>query len=327
MRKLAIRIGAFDSPNLPRKIHSEPVPYLGGIAIAIGILFASYGSLLAADFSMTTFGLASSVLLPAVAISIMGLVDDLKGLEPWPRLVMQTMAAIVVASVLVSTHTIGTPLNNRFFDSLITIFWIVGVCNSINFFDNLDGGASGTIAISSIFLFYIAFDRHQILISALAIATVGATAGFLMWNRFPAKIYMGDAGALFLGIIISVLTIRLNPAIVPRIKSLSIPLLLLAMPILDTTVAVTSRIYRGLSPFEGGRDHLSHRLMRIGVPRNKAAVTLWALAGVFGVLAVVIYKWPHSFGYPVMAFSAFSLIALLVFFLRIPSADPAVTKG
>jgi UDP-GlcNAc:undecaprenyl-phosphate GlcNAc-1-phosphate transferase len=119
----------------------------------------------------------------------------------------------------------------------------------------------------------------------------------------------------------------LNPAIVPRIKSLSIPLLLLAMPILDTTVAVTSRIYRGLSPFEGGRDHLSHRLMRIGVPRNKAAVTLWALAGVFGVLAVVIYKWPHSFGYPVMAFSAFSLIALLVFFLRIPSADPAVTKG
>ncbi len=327
MRKLAIRVGAFDSPNLPRKIHVEPVPYLGGIAIALGVLFASYGSLLASDFSMTTFRLASGVLLPAVAISIMGLIDDLNGLKPWPRLVIQTMAAIIVASVLVSTHTIGTPLNNRFLDSLITIIWIVGVCNSINFFDNLDGGASGTIAISSFFLFYIAYDRQQILVSALAIVTAGATAGFLIWNRFPAKIYMGDAGALFLGIIISVLTIRLNPAIAPRTKSLAIPLLLLAMPILDTTVAVTSRICRGLSPFEGGRDHLSHRLMRLGVPRNKAAVSLWALACVYGVFADLIYKWPHSFGYPVMAISALSWILLLIFFLRIPSADSTVPKG
>lgn len=327
MRKLAIRIGAFDSPNIPRKIHAEPVPYLGGIAIAIGVLAASYGSLLASNFSMSTFGLASSVLLPAVAISIMGLIDDLKGLEPWPRLAMQTLAATVVAAILVSTHTIGTPLNNRFLDSAITIFWIVGVCNSINFFDNLDGGASGTIAIISIFLFYIAFDRHQVLVSALAIVTAGATAGFLIWNRSPAKIYMGDAGALFLGIIVSVLTIRLNPAILPRSKSLAIPVLLLAMPILDTTVAVTSRIFRGLSPFEGGRDHLSHRLMRIGIQRHMAAITLWALAGAYGVVAVVIYRWPNQMGFPLMAIGGLSWIALLIFFLRIPSADPVAPKG
>lgn len=326
MRKLAIRIGAFDSPNIPRKIHAEPVPYLGGIAIAIGVLFATYGSLLAANFSMTTFGLASSVLLPAVAISVMGLIDDLKGLKPWPRLVMQTLAATVVATILVSTHTIGTPLNNRFLDSVITIFWIVGVCNSINFFDNLDGGASGTVAIATIFLFYIAYDRHQILVSALAIVTAGATAGFLIWNRPPAKIYMGDAGALFLGIIISVLTIRLNPAIVPRSKSLAIPLFLLAMPILDTTVAVTSRIFRGLSPFEGGRDHLSHRLMRLGIQRHLAAIALWVLAGVYGVVAVVIYKWPHSFGYPLMTIGGMSWMALVIFFLRIPSTDPVEPK-
>ena len=327
MRKLAIKIGAFDSPNIPRKIHTEPVPYLGGIAIAIGVLFASYGSMLAKNFSMTTFGLASSVLLPAVAIAGMGLVDDLKGLEPWPRLVMQTAAAIVVAAVLVSTHTIGTPLNNRFLDSAITIIWIVGVCNSINFFDNLDGGASGTIAIVSIFLFYIAFDRHQILVSALAIVTAGATAGFLMWNRFPAKIYMGDAGALFLGIIISVLTIRLNPGIVPRSKSLSIPLFLLAMPILDTTVAVISRLYRRLSPFQGGRDHLSHRLMRIGFQRHAAARSLWALAGMYGFVAVIVYKWPLSLGYPLMTIGGLSWIGLLIFFLRIPSTDSVPAKG
>lgn len=326
MRKMAIRIGAFDSPNIPRKIHTEPVPYLGGIAIAVGVLFASYGSMLAADFSMTTFGLASSVLLPAVAISVMGLIDDLKGLTPWPRLVIQTLAAIVVSTALISTHTIGTPLNNRFFDSLITTVWIVGVCNSINFFDNLDGGASGTIAIASIFLFYIAFDRHQILVSALGIVTAGATAGFLVWNRFPAKIYMGDAGALFLGIIISVLTIRLNPAIQPRIKSLAIPVFLLAMPILDTTVAVSSRIFRHLSPFEGGRDHLSHRLMRIGFQRHFAARTLWLLAALYGAIAVAIYTWPHSLGYPLMAVGGLSWIALLIFFLRIPSTDSLVPK-
>lgn len=327
MRKLAIKIGAFDLPNIPRKIHTEPVPYLGGIAISIGVLFASYGSLLAADFSMRTFGLASSVLLPAVAIAVMGLIDDLKGLEPWPRLVMQTFAAIVVATILVSTHTIGTPLNNRFLDSAITIFWIVGVCNSINFFDNLDGGASGTVAIVTIFLFYIAYDRHQILVSALAIVTAGATAGFLIWNRSPAKIYMGDAGALFLGIILSVLTIRLNPAIVPRSKSLAIPLFLLAVPILDTTVAVFSRLARHMSPFEGGRDHLSHRLIRMGVHRRIAAFALWALAGVYGLVAVVIYKWPHSMGYPLMAIGALSWVGLLIFFLRISSTDPVVSKG
>ncbi|MFA5918993.1 MAG: MraY family glycosyltransferase, partial [Candidatus Nanopelagicaceae bacterium] len=211
MRSLAIRNGAVDSPNIPRKTHKEPIPYLGGVAIAIGILISSYAAMLYSDFSMHTFALASSVLVPALAISIMGLVDDLRGLEPWPRLILQTIAALIVAFILIWTHTIGTPLNNALLDSAVTIFWIVGVCNSINFFDNLDGGASGTVAVISVFLFFIAYDRQQELVSALAIVTAGATAGFLMWNKAPAKIYMGDAGALFLGIIISVLTIRLNP--------------------------------------------------------------------------------------------------------------------
>ena len=205
MRMIAIRIGAFDSPNMSRKVQKEPVPYLGGVAISIGIVIVSYAALLYTDFSEKTFGLATSVLLPAIVISAMGLIDDLRGLQPWPRLAVQTSTAVVVATILISTHTIGTALNNRLLDSLITIFWIVGVCNSINFFDNLDGGASGTVAVITLFLFFIAYDRQQILVSALAIVTAGATAGFLMWNRFPARIYMGDAGALFLGIIVSVL--------------------------------------------------------------------------------------------------------------------------
>ncbi len=323
MRSLALRNGAVDSPNIPRKTHKEPVPYLGGVAIALGILIASYGALLYSDFTMHTFVLASSVLVPALAISIMGLVDDLRGLEPWPRLVLQTAAAIIVAIILISTHTIGTPLNNRMIDSAVTIFWIVGVCNSINFFDNLDGGASGTVAVITIFLFFIAYDRQQVLVSALAIVTAGATAGFLIWNRAPAKIYMGDAGSLFLGIIISVLTIRLDPELAPRSKSLAIPLLLMALPILDTTVAVSSRISRGISPFQGGRDHLSHRLIRIGLKHRVVAPVLWFMATLFGALALALYHWPIGHGYQFMGIGAFVWIFLLVFFLRIPSQDKA----
>ena len=321
MRLLAIRIGAFDSPNSARKAQKEPVPYLGGVAIVIGIVFVSYAALLYSDFSETTFLLASSVLMPALVMAVMGLVDDLKGLQPWPRLALQTATAMAMSTVLILTHTIGTPLNNRFLDSLITIFWIVGVCNSINFFDNLDGGASGTVAVITLLLFFIAFDRQQILISALAIVTAGATAGFLVWNRPPAKIYMGDAGALFLGIIVSVLTIRLDPGIASRSKSLSILLALMAVPILDTTVAVCSRIYRGISPFQGGRDHLSHRLMRMGFGQQSTAFLLWSLAGAFGALGLAIYHWSDSLGYPLMIIGAFSWIVLLTVFLSVPSAD------
>lgn len=321
MRATAIRIGAFDSPNIPRKIHKEPVPYLGGVAIALGILIVSYSAMLFKNFTLSNFLLASSVLLPALAIAVMGLVDDLKGLEPWPRLLLQTAAAVIVSVILISTHTIGTPLNNTFLDSAITTFWIVGVCNSINFFDNLDGGTAGTLAVITGFIFIIAFSRHQALVSALAIVTAGATAGFLLWNRAPAKIYMGDAGALFLGIIVAVLTIRLDPEITPRSKSLAIPFLLMALPILDTTVAVVSRLRRRVSPFQGGRDHLSHRLIRLGFEREGAALTLWFAAAFFCLIALGVYEWPKSYGYQLMGLGGFVWVAMAIFFFRVPSED------
>jgi UDP-GlcNAc:undecaprenyl-phosphate GlcNAc-1-phosphate transferase len=319
MRKVALSVGAVDAPTVARKVQKEPVPYLGGVAIALGVVIASYAALLTADFSMESFRLASFVLLPAVAISIMGLVDDLRGLQPWPRLIAQTATGVIVAVILTLTDTMGVAFGNTALNYLISVLWIVGVCNSINFFDNLDGGAAGTVAVISTFLFFIAFDRQQILVSALAIVTAGATAGFLIWNRAPAKIYMGDAGALFLGIIISVLTIRLRPGVEPEIASLSIPLALMAIPILDTTVAVTSRIYRGISPLTGGRDHLSHRLMRIGVARRTTAFILWGLAAFYGALALSIYTWPEELAIPLIFLGAFSWIAKFIFFIRIPS--------
>ena len=183
MRNLAIRVGAVDAPTLARKAQKEPVPYLGGVAIAVGIVAASYATLLAVDFSWETLKLASFVLIPAIAISAMGLWDDLKGLEPWPRLVAQTFTGIIVAVILTVTDTMGFAFSSHILNYAITVIWIVGVCNSINFFDNHDGGAAGTVAVITFFLFFIAYDRQQILVSALAIVTAGATAGFLIWNR------------------------------------------------------------------------------------------------------------------------------------------------
>jgi UDP-GlcNAc:undecaprenyl-phosphate/decaprenyl-phosphate GlcNAc-1-phosphate transferase len=315
MRKLAIRIGAVDAPNMARKIQKEPVPYLGGVAIVIGVLIATYAAVIVEG---KDFLLASSVLLPAVAMAAMGLIDDLRGLPPWPRLIAQSVVGVIVAGILIATDTIGTPSQIFLIDAIVTTLWIVGVCNSINFFDNLDGGAAGTVVVISFFTFLIAYDRGQIMISALSIVTAGATAGFLIWNRPPAKIYMGDAGALFLGIIVAVLTIRLNPDIHPNWKSLSIPLFLMAIPLLDTTVAVTSRLSRGISPFTGGRDHLSHRLMRKGLERRAAAITLWVLAGVYGTIALAVYIAQSG---NLIILAALTWISLFVFFIRIPHSD------
>jgi UDP-GlcNAc:undecaprenyl-phosphate GlcNAc-1-phosphate transferase len=321
MRMIALKIGAVDRPNLERKTQKEPVPYLGGVAISIGITVASFASLLYSDFSSETFSKALSVLLPAILISAMGLYDDLKGLDPWPRLVAQTIAGTAVAIYLIQNEILGQAFGNQIFNYAITIFWIVGICNSINFFDNHDGGASGTVAVISFFLFAISFNQGQFLVSALAAVTSGATLGFLIWNKSPAKIYMGDSGALFLGVIIAVLTIRLKPEVAPQWRSLSIPLLLMAVPILDTTTVVISRLSRGISPFTGGRDHLSHRLVRKGLERRVAAYVLWSMAAAFGAVAFLASSASFTFAIPAICALAAIWIILLVTFLRIPATD------
>jgi UDP-GlcNAc:undecaprenyl-phosphate GlcNAc-1-phosphate transferase len=334
IRALAIRLGAMDVPNLARKAQTEPVPYLGGVAIALGFSIVTLGAVFvgaenfAGEDNNQLKDLALTALLPALALGAMGLFDDLRSLSPWPRLITQTLVGTAVAFTVVENGTVGTPFgygstgdSGSWINTAVTIFWIVGICNSINFFDNLDGAASGAVAIAALGVFFIAFDRGQELVSALSIVTAGATIGFLMWNKSPAKIYMGDAGALFLGVIISVATIRLNPGITPTWKSLTIPVILLAVPLLDTCVAVFSRLARGLSPLTGGKDHLSHRLVRAGLSRRVAAVGLWSASGVCAVVAVLVYQYPDSLGsLLIIAFGACWLMAL-VLFLRTQSHD------
>jgi UDP-GlcNAc:undecaprenyl-phosphate GlcNAc-1-phosphate transferase len=310
-----------DKPNLARKTQTEPVPYLGGVAIALGISLTTFLALFFSNDNSLIIERGLTAIIPALFLGIVGLVDDLRSLPAWPRLIIQTMVGTVIALVLVATGTLGIAFNNDFVNVFVTIVWIVGICNSINFFDNIDGAASGTVAIAALGVFIIAFDRGQELLSSLTIVTVGATLGFIIWNKSPAKIYMGDAGALFLGVIISVATIRVNPGITPSWMSLAIPIVLLAVPLLDTCVAVFSRISRGVSPLTGGKDHLSHRLVRAGLSRPIAVIALWVASGICMAIATGIYKYPEIYGAPLIVAFAFAWLSALVLFLRTPSHD------
>jgi UDP-GlcNAc:undecaprenyl-phosphate GlcNAc-1-phosphate transferase len=321
IRKVAIAIGAMDKPNLDRKTQKEPVPYLGGLAIAISVVVLTFAAVIRSDNTQTTFPLAATLLFPAIFLGLMGLIDDLASLNPLPRLIIQTVMAIVVSIFLIKSETVGITLDGTFLDEVVMTIWIIGICNSINFFDNLDGGAAGTVAVSTIGIALIALGEGQELIAALSIVTAGSTIGFLMWNKSPAKIYMGDAGALFLGVVVSVLTIRLNPGIAPKWNSISLLPMLLAVPILDTCVAVFSRIYRGISPFTGGKDHLSHRLMRKGLSKQGTAFALWGAQAVYVASALAVYQWTAAVGTPLIFATGLVWLAAFVWFWRIPSTD------
>jgi len=288
MRKIALAQGVLDRPNSAHKSHKNPVPYLGGVAIIIGVAIVSYIALISNKFTWSNFWLATSVLGPAVVMGLVGLWDDIKSLNPLPRFIGQSIAGIFVAIILILNDNIGNPTGITVLDAAITVLWIVGICNSINFFDNLDGGAAGTVAITAIALTYLAITGDQYFIAALSIVVAGSTLGFLIWNRAPARIYMGDAGALFLGLLIATLTVRFKPSTNNLISSFAIPLLLLAIPILDTTVAVFSRLRRKVSPFQGGKDHLSHRLVRTGFSRQTSVFILWLLSFTFCAFAIIM---------------------------------------
>jgi UDP-GlcNAc:undecaprenyl-phosphate GlcNAc-1-phosphate transferase len=316
MRRIAIATDVVDKPNTAHKSHKQPVPYLGGVAIIIGIIVISYSTSLVSNFTIDTFWLATSVLAPALVLGLIGLWDDMKNLPPLPRFVAQTIAGVFTAIILVANNNVGNPTGSEIFDTFITIIWVVGICNSINFFDNLDGGAAGTVAVSSIALAILALSGDQYLIAALSTVTAGATLGFLIWNKSPARIYMGDAGALFLGVLLATLTVRLNPETQTQVGSYLTPIFLLAIPILDTTVAVLSRLKRHISPFQGGQDHLSHRLIRAGLSRRKAAVSLWTLSAIFAAVAILISRVNETTEIFLIAGSGLIWILLFVVFFK-----------
>jgi len=315
MRKIALKTNFVDQPNAAHKSHSEAIPYLGGVAIILGILGVTYAAVLTQEKMRENLWVATSLFGPALVLGIVGLIDDRKVLDPLPRFIAQSAAGIFTATLIIATDTVGNPSGNSALDAAITILWIVGISNSINFFDNLDGGAAGAVAATAFGLFLITQSNGQFLLSASAITIFAAMLGFLIWNKSPAKIYMGDAGALFLGTVIAVLTIRLDPDVESKTLSFAIPLLLLAVPILDTSVAVVSRIRRGRSIFQGGHDHLSHRLMRKGFSKRQSAYALWSLAAIFAGIATTIAT-RESDSIFLVSLSAVFWIALFITFLK-----------
>ena len=315
VRKVALKIEILDAPTEAHKTHKEAIPYLGGVAIIIGTCLTTYLAIVVSGQSRA-LSPVSAVLIPAVLMGVIGLIDDVKKLSPWPRFIAQNLFGLVIAFILIATSTLGSPTGNTQIDLLITIFWIVGITNSINFFDNVDGGASGTVAISSLFLFFLALQGGQYSIAALSLVLTGATTGFLLWNKPPARIYMGDAGALFLGILIATLTLRFDPNPINLSASFALPILLLAVPILDTTVAVISRLRRRISPFQGGQDHLSHRLMRAGLSKRHAVLSLWLISAFYCFIAVAISNAPFDLERVLTGISGLIWLLMLILFLK-----------
>jgi UDP-GlcNAc:undecaprenyl-phosphate GlcNAc-1-phosphate transferase len=318
MRKVAIKNNIFDLPNSTHKSHALPTPYLGGIAIMLGVVLVSLLAVLLSSDLLGNLNLLLSVLIPALLLGLIGLWDDLKSLPAYPRLFAQSAVGVCVSIILITTGTLGNPTGSIVLDVILTVIWIVGICNSINFFDNMDGGAAGAVAFSSLGLAFLAWNLEQSLLAGLALVTAGATFGFLIWNKSPAKIYMGDAGALFLGVLLATLVIRLDPITQSRAISLSIPLLLLALPILDTTTVVISRLRSGISIFQGGQDHLSHRLVNKGLTRKSAVIVLWLLCVLFVVIANLVSMLPFTFEVIFLLLGAIIWFALLIWFLKIP---------
>lgn len=287
MRIIAIKLNVVDAPTQHHKTHKVPVPYLGGLAIVMGCVSVTYLSLSVSDLSEKTSVLVTAVFAPALMLTCVGLLDDMRELKPLPRFLFQSFIGTISAIVLITSDTIGSPTGIFLVDFGLSVIWIVGLMNSINFFDNIDGGASGSTAIICIALTIMAFSNGQFLIAAMSIVLSGATFGFLFWNKPPARIYMGDAGSLFLGTMLGALTIRLDSNSNIPLQGIIVILVLLSVPILDTAVVVSDRIRHHMSPFKGGRDHLSHRLMDVGFSRKKTILLLWTFCSIQAFFAVL----------------------------------------
>lgn len=275
VRRFAVARGVIDHPG-GHKSHSVPVPYLGGLAIMAGAVIAQLAV-------VGVPGRSGVILLAAVVLGVVGAVDDRRNLHPLPRLAVQSAAAVAAVAVGVRVHITG----NAVLDGIATVVWIVVMTNALNFLDNMDGLAACLTAASAASAFVLASAAGQYIVATAASVLGGACLGFLVYNRRPASIYMGDAGSLFLGYLLAIVVIQVDPVqLQPR--SWLVPALLLGIPVLDTTTVMVARWHNGRALHLGARDHLSHRLVALGWAPNDAVLTLVGCQGLLGGLAVLV---------------------------------------
>jgi UDP-GlcNAc:undecaprenyl-phosphate GlcNAc-1-phosphate transferase len=273
LRRLAVSTGFIDKPG-DHKSHHIPVPYLGGVGIILGVLT---GMLVTS--SVDTEG--AVIVAGAVVLGTVGLVDDRRTVDLRIRLVLELgMAAIAVGVGMRLSLTGVTAI-----DALLTLTWIVGITNAFNLLDNMDGLASGVAAAGAGGVLVLAVLGHRHAAVGIAAAVIGACLGFLVYNRRPASIFMGDTGSLFLGFVLAILVMRADPALGPP-RSAVVPLLLMGVPALDTATVTMARLRRRRPVSLGGKDHLSHRLVALGVPPGPAVCVLVGVEAAVAALAI-----------------------------------------
>jgi UDP-GlcNAc:undecaprenyl-phosphate/decaprenyl-phosphate GlcNAc-1-phosphate transferase len=288
--RLAQRRDILDHPG-DHKGHDSPVPYLGGLAMvtALSVAVLVFASVRPPE---SGFGELAAVLGMAIVLSMVGLLDDLRGLGPIVRLVVEAGAGLGVWAVGAGVEFTGSETLN----AVITVVWVVGITNAFNFLDNMDGLSAGVAAIAAGSFFVIARVEGQFLVAAFAAALAGCALGFLRHNFHPARIYMGDAGSLYLGFVLAYLGLKLRFDM-PEDITVLVPVIVLSVPILDVTLVTVARLRHGRSPFQGGRDHISHRLVRLGLPIRTAVGTIYVAAGSLGVIALVVSRVDHTSAY------------------------------
>jgi len=280
-RRVAPRLGVIDHPSA-RKVHAQPMPLLGGAAIVT----ASIATLLIFQ-DRFEFQQLASIVLGGAWVSLLGVYDDRWGLRPILKLGGQIIAAValIVSGVKVQL----APPAADWINVAITLIWVVGLTNSLNLLDNMDGLSSGVAAVCAAFFVVMASFSGQIYVSALAAALLGAALGFLVYNFNPASIFMGDTGSLFLGFVLASIGIKLRfPDNVPFVTWM-VPVLVMGMPIFDTTLVFISRLRRGKNPLTTpGKDHVSHRLRDRGFTTREAVLIHYLAGGVFGMCALLV---------------------------------------
>ncbi len=308
---LAIRLGAMDSPS-GRKLHRKPIPLMGGLAVFVSLWLSVYllgvagNSFRAILTGVSGKGyLLEGILVGGVVVLAIGIIDDIKGVDPTTKLLGQIIAALILVQYGIKIEGIAAPFSGRFipFPVYLTMFvsvlWIVGFINSINLIDGVDGLASGVTAIASFVFFIILLiqlrgspppemaGRMQIA-AVLSLAICGASAGFLKFNFPPGKIFLGDSGSLFLGYMAGAITITgmLKTA---AALTVAIPAIIFAVPLIDTAFSFLRRIFRKKSFMEPDRDHIHHRLLyRRGWNEKRVVLTIYGVTAVLGLGAILL---------------------------------------
>ena len=300
VRALALRYRMVDKPG-PRKVHLKPIPLLGGIAIYLGFVIAVVCTLRAVPEKQIV-----SILAGATLVAIVGFLDDGGLLHHQVKLFigMPVAALFLIAAgiraQLLSQFIPGTA--GVILDCLFTLFWVVGVTAAFSILDHMDGLCAGIAAIAAAFFTLAAGFNGQTMVRTLAAAVLGAALGFLRWNFNPAKIFMGDGGAMFLGFLMATLGLKIRPEDGTSLFIWLVPVLILGVPVFDTTLISISRGRRGLIPFTSpGKDHTAHRISNLGLGHRGAVLGLYGLALIFGAVALLLPRVAPATAYALLA--------------------------